>query len=114
MFHSHGQFGFEEQGNYSTGGAVPLIIEGPGDVQELGLFSVRHTWLWQQGNSATYSHSLPWSFLQCERHRGKMRSPFSSCHCTMRFGSTAKVLLKCKLKYYRISECTVHRMHTGM
>ena len=24
----------------------------------------------------------------------------------MRFGSTAKVLLKCKLKYYRISECT--------
>ena len=27
-----------------------------------------------------------------------------SC-CTMRFGSTAKVLLKCKLKYYRISEC---------
>ena len=23
----------------------------------------------------------------------------------MRFGSTAKVLLKCKLKYYRISEC---------
>ena len=23
---------------------------------------------------------------------------------TMRFGSTAKVLLKCKLKYYRISE----------
>ena len=26
-------------------------------------------------------------------------------HGTMRFGSTAKVLLKCKLKYYRISEC---------
>ena len=24
---------------------------------------------------------------------------------TMRFGSTAKVLLKCKFKYYRISEC---------
>ena len=24
---------------------------------------------------------------------------------TMRFGSTANVLLKCKLKYYRISEC---------
>ena len=23
----------------------------------------------------------------------------------MRFGSTAQVLLKCKLKYYRISEC---------
>ena len=27
------------------------------------------------------------------------------CPLTMRFGSTAKVLLKCKLKYYRISEC---------
>ena len=25
--------------------------------------------------------------------------------CTMRFGSTAQVLLNCKLKYYRISEC---------
>ena len=25
---------------------------------------------------------------------------------TLRFGSTAKVLLKCKLKYYRISECS--------
>ena len=24
----------------------------------------------------------------------------------MRFGSTAKVLLKCKLKYYRISDCS--------
>ena len=31
-------------------------------------------------------------------------------HCTMRFGSTAKVLLKCKLKYYSISECTGQRM----
>ena len=27
----------------------------------------------------------------------------------MRFGSTAKVLLKCKLKYYRISECVAGR-----
>ena len=27
-----------------------------------------------------------------------------ACH-TMRFGSTAKVLAKCMLKYYRISEC---------
>ncbi len=26
----------------------------------------------------------------------------------MRFGSTAKVLLKCKLKYYRISEWEVN------
>ncbi len=31
---------------------------------------------------------------------------------TMRFGSTAKVLLKCKLKYYRISECVhAHIVH---
>ena len=27
--------------------------------------------------------------------------------CTVRFGSTAKVLATCKLKYYRISECVV-------
>ena len=30
-----------------------------------------------------------------------------ACPCTMRFGSTAKVLAKCMLKYYRISECPV-------
>ena len=28
-----------------------------------------------------------------------------AAHCTMRFGSTAKVLLMCKLKYYGISKC---------
>ena len=28
-------------------------------------------------------------------------------HGTMKFGSTAKVLAKCMLKYYRISECMV-------
>ena len=42
--------------------------------------------------------------------------PVSACgitpHLTMRFGSTAKVLLKCKLKYYRISEC--HLRHIPM
>ena len=32
-------------------------------------------------------------------------SATSASHHTMRFGSAAKVLLKCKLKYYRISEC---------
>ncbi len=32
---------------------------------------------------------------------------------TMRFGSTAKVLLKCRLKYYRISECERHVQHTS-
>ena len=26
----------------------------------------------------------------------------------MRFGSTAKVLAECKLKYYRISQCIAH------
>ena len=31
----------------------------------------------------------------------------------MRFGSTAKILLKCKLKYYRISECAVQAQDTG-
>ena len=31
--------------------------------------------------------------------------PHHAHQVTMRFGSTAKVLLKCKLKYYRISEC---------
>ena len=41
-----------------------------------------------------FSHfALPWSL------------PHLRTWCTMRFGSTAKVLLKCKLKYYRISEC---------
>ena len=30
----------------------------------------------------------------------------------MRFGSTAKVLLKCNLEYYRISECAVLLMPT--
>ena len=34
--------------------------------------------------------------------------------CTMRFGSTAKVLLKCKLKYYRISECLGHGLTTAV
>ena len=28
-----------------------------------------------------------------------------TCHCTMRFGSTTRVLAKCMLKYYRISGC---------
>ena len=31
----------------------------------------------------------------------------------MRFGSTAKVLLRCKLEYYRISECKVQKLKTG-
>ena len=35
------------------------------------------------------------------------RPALSRAHGTMRFGSAAKVLLKCKLKYYRISECMV-------
>ena len=35
-------------------------------------------------------------------------SPQPAACPTMRFGSTAKVLLKCKLKYYKISECDKH------
>ena len=41
----------------------------------------------------------------------RMAADFGHCpgahHGTMRFGSTAKVLLKCRLKCYRISECMV-------
>ena len=33
--------------------------------------------------------------------------PTCNAWCTMRFGSAATVLAKCKLKYYRISECGV-------
>ena len=35
---------------------------------------------------------------------------YQACACqhTMRFGSIAKVLAECKLKYYRISECSRH------
>ena len=54
--------------------------------------------------------SLVHLFSSCQLLTGRQVSAFSSqptCKkpdCTMRFGSTAKVLLKCKLKYYRISE----------
>ena len=55
-------------------------------------------------------------------HRNGILNPLASdqaMHCspclafgllwygTMRFGSTSKVLAKCKLKYYRVSECMV-------
>ena len=40
---------------------------------------------------------LAWSVCKAE---GELR--------TMRFGSTAKVLAECQLKYYRISECSAH------
>ncbi len=33
--------------------------------------------------------------------------------CPLRFGSTAKVLTKCMLKYYRISEWGVHAVRSG-
>ena len=33
---------------------------------------------------------------------------------TMRFGSTAKVLAKCMLKYYRISECQAAETAAGL
>ena len=47
---------------------------------------------------ATVCSFLVWNLASSED------SPGQAC-LTMRFGSTAKVLLKCKLKYYRISEC---------
>ena len=39
--------------------------------------------------------------------RGRVASHMPVSLPTMRFGSTAKVLLKCKLKYYRISQCSL-------
>ena len=55
-----------------------------------------------QRQAATNGHSsvlpsFPVHGLKASRRQGRL---------TMRFGSTAKVLLECKLKYYRISECT--------
>ena len=43
-------------------------------------------------------NQLLWDNIRCARFRMRTR--------TMRFGSTAKVLAKCMLKYYRISEWT--------
>ncbi len=48
------------------------------------------------------------SSLSCDPSQPQLHEPCECIH-TMRFGSTAKVLLKCKLKYYRISEC-IHVM----
>ena len=42
---------------------------------------------------------------------GKLKTLGQDQPHTMRFGSTAKVLLKCKLKYYRISECHSLLLH---
>ena len=41
--------------------------------------------------------------LDMHHHQALKQTP--ARRPTMRFGSTAKVLLKCKLKYYGISEC---------
>ena len=38
-------------------------------------------------------------------HVSDLFPPSARAHRTMRFGSTAKILAKCRLKYYRISEC---------
>ena len=51
-----------------------------------------------QGCQQLSCGSVPHIHLQCGA---------GQCQHTMRFGSTAKVLLKCKLKYYRISECNM-------
>ena len=47
----------------------------------------------------------------CVAARSTMDSNSCMEHHTMRFGSTAKVLAECKLKYCRFSECTSHNSH---
>ncbi len=44
--------------------------------------------------------------LVCECRLRSILNAHRLCS-TMRFGSTARVLLKCKLKYYRFSECVL-------
>ncbi len=47
-----------------------------------------------------------WRYKKPPTGSGNSPTSFQVAHVhTMRFGSTAKVLLKCKLKYCRISEC---------
>ena len=47
-----------------------------------------------------------WRYKKPPTGSGNSPTSFQVAHVhTMRFGSTAKVLLKCKLKYWRISEC---------
>ena len=56
-------------------------------------------------NSLTAAVATLWgdAILEHGRHVG----------CTMKFGSTAKVLAKCKLKYYRNSECVAEDRHVS-
>ncbi len=51
-------------------------------------------------------HAFGWPRLSPCTHVGKgLQGGWHRAQHTMRFGSTAKVLAECKLKYYRISEC---------
>ena len=73
-----------------------------------------------QGRSAAVNRCIASGWSQCIiTQTGPVRAPTGSCRravqpvnhlalqrpFTMRFRSTAKVLAKCQLKYYRISEC---------
>ena len=60
----------------------------------------------QPGRSAAQSTILSRLLEELIHHSKPEVKSSVHQHSTMRFGSTAKVLLKCKLKYYRISECT--------
>ena len=51
-------------------------------------------------------------FLGCAESHGH-ESISATWHHTMRFGSTAKVLAKCMLKCYRISECITQPGHAS-
>ena len=52
----------------------------------------------------------PWMPIYLHGEFSPRLPPCPHLH-TMRFGGTAKVLLKCKLKYYRISECCSQTPH---
>ena len=59
----------------------------------------------KQDCSASVSSFATTSFTQLHRGSEAHKDHAVVRHVTVRFGSTAKVLAECKLKYYRISEC---------
>ena len=69
--------------------------------------------------SSTVLRNLFWRHTGCcPKRRGREKESLTKQTClpqgraTMRFESTAKVLAKCKLEYYRISECARARSMT--
>ena len=85
VLHALARFDAEKFGNLGQGGAGPLrgsltnVLIKQLEYAPIGLFPF-----------------MPTSMLSFSNRLG-----------TMTFGSSAKVLAKCKLKYYRISECWV-------